>query len=184
MFMGVTGHAFCFAPDAFAPPAKKIDKSTMEKFKTRLRLNFAFFLSNYVLVAALVAVVVGLMHPGMLFSLGIVWGFWMIHYYLISNEVIVAGKNIGSLVSINHRSTALMILTIIVTVWKCFKPALTCIIISGLIIMSHAIMRDPSRVMDRRYAGGSDSDSEEEAEDNSGGSGVMVESPGERGDTV
>jgi hypothetical protein len=179
--MGVTGHAFCFAPDAFAPPAKKIDKSTMEKFKSRLRLNFAFFLSNYVLVAALVAVVVGLMHPGMLFSLGLVWGLWMIHYYLISNEVVVAGKNIGSFISINHRSTALMILTIIVTVWKCLKPALTFMIISSLIILSHAIMRDPSRVMDRRYSG-TDSDSEEE--ENSGGSEVLVEAPSERGDTV
>ena len=146
MFIGFSGHAFCLAPEAFSPPAKKIDKSTYEKIKSRLKLNFAFFLSNYALVAAGVALVVALMHPGMLISTGIVWALWGLHEYLISHELVVFGQNIGSLVSINHRSNGLMVLTVIVIVWQCLFPAITFVAISGLIILSHAIMRDPKHI--------------------------------------
>eukprot|EP00529_Nitzschia_sp_RCC80_P042460 CAMPEP_0113474018 /NCGR_PEP_ID=MMETSP0014_2-20120614/18356_1 /TAXON_ID=2857 /ORGANISM="Nitzschia sp." /LENGTH=43 /DNA_ID=CAMNT_0000366829 /DNA_START=33 /DNA_END=160 /DNA_ORIENTATION=- /assembly_acc=CAM_ASM_000159 len=34
-FLGISGPSFCFAPDAFTPPVKKIDKSSPEKFKSR-----------------------------------------------------------------------------------------------------------------------------------------------------
>ena len=172
MFVGITGNAFCFNAEAFTPPVKKLDKSTPEKIKSRMRLNFAFFLSNYAIVAAGVAVVVALMHPGMLFSVGIVWALWGFHTYLISHEFSLFGHNIGALVSINHRSNALMIITGAVIIWKCLVPAITFVAISGLIILSHAIMRDPSKVVsdanDLRKDDSDDSGNESE---------VLVERP-------
>lgn len=179
MFMGVTGHAFCFAPDAFTPPTKKLDKSTPEKIKSRMKMNFAFFLSNYAVVAALVALVVALMHPGMLFSLGIVWALWSAHTYLISNELVIFNLNIGGLVSINRRSNALMVLTTIVTVWKCLPPAILFVAISGLIILSHAIMRDPSKVMETDNAFKQHDDSDDSGTSDSE---VMVDRPAVRTD--
>ena len=146
MFVGFTGHAFCLAPEAFSPPAKKLDKSTYEKIKSRMKLNFAFFISNYALVASGVGIVVALMHPGMLLSVGAVWSLWMFHSYLISNELIVFGQNIGTLVSITQRSNALMVTTLLVVVWKCLLPAMTFVAIAGLIILSHALMRDPNHI--------------------------------------
>jgi hypothetical protein len=181
MFMGVTGHALCFAPDAFTPPAKKLDKSTLEKIKSRMKTNFAFFLSNYAVVAALVALVVALMHPGMLFSLGIVWVFWSAHTYLISNELVLFGFSIGGLVSINRRSNALMVLTAIVTVWKCLSPVIIFVAISGLIILSHAIMRDPSKVIETDNAFKHRDDSDDSGTSDSE---VMVERPAVRMDVA
>jgi hypothetical protein len=55
----------CFAGGAYTPPIRKFDKASLEKVKSRVSLNFAFFLSNYVLVASMVGLVVALMHPGM-----------------------------------------------------------------------------------------------------------------------
>lgn len=174
MFLGISGHNFCFSPEAFGPPVKKLDKSTPEKFKSRLRLNFSFFLSNYALVAAGVALVIALMHPGMLVSLGFLWGMWTFHTFLISNEVIVFGRNIGTIVSLNHRSALLTAITILIVVWKCLAPTISAIAISGVLIMSHAIMRDPKHI-DTAPTTISRKDSDDEA--TSSDSEVMVERP-------
>jgi hypothetical protein len=179
MFMGVSGTSLCFSPEAFSPPVRKIDKSTLEKFKSRLKLNFAFFLSNYALVAAGVSLVVALMHPGMLIFMAILWGLWASHEFLISNEVVVFGRNIGTIVSITHRSAALMAVTILVIVWKCLVPAITAVAVSGLLIMSHAIMRDPKHIETTNdFRKESNSDDESGPSDSE----VMVERPQVRGD--
>jgi PRA1 family protein len=188
MFLGITGPSFCFSPEAFNPPVKKLDKSTPEKFKSRLKLNFAFFLSNYALVAAGTALIIFLMHPGMLVAMAAVWGLWVLHHYLMSNEVIVFGRNVGTLVSIPHRSNALVVLTTIVIAWKCLIPALTVVTISGLIILTHALLRDPKHIdTTNASASGSSSDyrSHSSDDDDSGGeishdsSEVLVEKPGQ-----
>ena len=185
MFIGISGHAFCFAPEAFSPPAKKLDKSTYEKVKSRIRLNFAFFLSNYALVTAGVGIVVALMHPGMLLAVGLVWSLWGFHNYLISNELVLFGQNIGTLVSITHRSNALIVLTILVVTWKCLLPAITFVAISGLIVFSHALMRDPNHIemsndfQRQKFADDSDDDEGALSE-----SEVLVERPVVRGDVI
>jgi len=178
MFLGITGPSFCFSPAAFNSPVKKIDKSTYEKFRSRLRLNFAFFLSNYALVTTGVALVTALMHPGMVISVILIWGLWALHRFLISNELILFGRNIGTLVSISHRSTALVILTGFVLVWKCLKPTITVISISGIIILTHALLRDPSHVTSGDFHSGSGHHSTSDDDSgNSHDSEVLVESP-------
>lgn len=179
MFLGVSGHNFCFSPEAFGPPVKNLDKSTPEKVKSRLKLNFSFFLSNYALVAGGVALVIALMHPGMLLSLGFLWAMWTFHAFLISNELIVFGRNIGTLISLNHRSALLTAVTFLVVVWMCLVPTIIAIAISGLLILSHAAMRDPKHIdssVDMRR------DSDDEA--NSSDSEVMVERPQIRKDVA
>jgi len=185
MFLGITGPSFCFSQAAFNAPVKKIDKSTYEKFRSRLRLNFAFFLSNYALVTAGVAIVTAFMNPGMVISVGLIWGLWALHKFLVSNELIVFGRNIGTLVSITHRSVALTILTGFVIAWKCLKPTITVISISGIIIMTHALLRDPSHVTSGEYqsvgiagrkSSGSDDDSDENNPDEFE---VLVNTPGQ-----
>jgi len=184
MFFGITGPSFCFSPAAFNPPVKKLDKSTYEKFQSRLRLNFAFFLSNYALLTAGVALVTALMHPGMLIALGLIWGLWALHKFLISNEVIVFGRNIGTLISISQRETILIILTGIVITWKCFKPTITVILISGGLVLVHALLRDPSHVTSGDFQSGngnnsSGSMSDDDSGENSHESEVLVEKPGQ-----
>lgn len=146
IFLGITGPSLCFSPVAFNAPVKKIDKSTFEKFGSRLKVNFAFFLSNYALVTAGVALVTALMNPGMVISVALIWSLWALHNFLISNELIIFGRNIGTLVSISHRSNGLIILTAFVIVWKCLSPTITVISISGVMILVHALLRDPSHV--------------------------------------
>lgn len=178
MFLGITGPSFCFSPEAFNSPVKKLDKSTPEKFKSRLKLNFAFFLSNYALVAAGTALIIFLMHPGMLVAMGLVWGLWALHHFLISNEVIVLGRNVGTLVSISHRSYFLIALTTVVIVWKCLVPAITVVVISGMVILTHALLRDPKHIDTSNsyvYRGNSDDDSG----DSHDSSEVLVEKPGQ-----
>ena len=185
-FMGVTGHAFCFSPEAFTPPIKKLDKSTAEKFRSRLKLNGSYFLSNYALVAALIALTIALMHPGMLLSILTLWILWSFHTFLISNEVIVFGRNVGSLVSITHRSSFLTALTVIVIVFKCLKPAITAVAISSLLIFAHAIMRDPKHISESssnfHSPHSKDSDDEDSGGSDNSGSEVLVERPQVRKD--
>lgn len=172
-FLGVSGNNLCFSPEAFAPPTSRLlDKSTPEKFKSRLKLNISFFLSNYVLVASGVSLVIALMHVGMLLFLGFLYGMWAFHSFLISNEVIVFGRNIGTIISLNHRSALLTAITILVVVWKCLVPTITAIAISGILILSHAIMRDPKHI-DTSVILRKDSDDEGTSSDSE----VMVERP-------
>jgi len=183
MFLGITGPSFCFSPVAFNAPVRKFDKSTYEKFQSRLKLNFAFFLSNYALVTAGVALVTALMHPGMVILVGLIWGLWALHHFLISNELILFGRNVGTLISISQRSTILMVLTAIVIIWKCLKPTIIVIAISGGLILVHALLRDPSHVTSGDFRDGSGSSSRSSSDDesvqNSHASEVLVERPGQ-----
>jgi hypothetical protein len=144
-----------------------------------------FFLSNYTLVAVGVSLVVALMHPVRLIFKVILWGLWASHEFLISNEVVMFGRNIGTIVSITHRSAALTAVTILVIVWKCLVPAITAVAVSGLLIMSHAVMRDPKHIEttnDFRKESNKESDSDEEGGPSD--SEVMVKRPQVRGDVL
>ena len=149
-------------------------------------MNVAFFLSNYAVVTAGVACVVCLLHPGMLFSLGLLWALWAGHNFLISNEVVVGGKNLGTIVSIQNRSTILAFVTIVVITWKCLVPAISVVVISGIIIMTHAVLRDPKQIDHLSSTsssggyrrGGSDHDDSDDSGEQSQGSGVLVDPPG------
>jgi hypothetical protein len=176
MFLGLSGHAFCLSPGAFAPPTRHVDKTMFEKIRSRITLNFAFFLSNYALVAFGVAVVVALSHPGMLLFVGGVWALWMLHSFLIDHELIVFGTNVGMILSISKRSTILCILTVIVIVWKCLIPVVSFALISGIIILSHALMRDPKQIESSSEFRGSEDSDEDTVDDDR----VLVE----RGDVI
>jgi hypothetical protein len=147
MFLGLNpGAGFCLSPLAFTPPVKKMDKGTPEKIKSRVRLNFAFFLTNYVLVAAMTGLVVALMHPGMVFFLALVYGLWTLHAFLIRNQVDVFGINVSSLLTVQQRFYVLFTITTIVILWKALVPTIMFAAISGLIILSHAFLRDPKHI--------------------------------------
>eukprot|EP00934_Nitzschia_sp_Nitz4_P008374 Nitzschia sp. Nitz4//scaffold121_size67750//60637//61440//NITZ4_006076-RA/size67750-augustus-gene-0.125-mRNA-1//1//CDS//3329534375//8364//frame0 len=158
MFLGISGHNLCFSPEAFAPPVKKLDKTSVEKFQSRLKLNFSFFLSNYALVAFGVSLVIALLHPGMLLSLGFLWAMWSFHNFLISNEVIVFGTNVGTILSITHRSALLTAVTFLIVVWMCLVPTIMATAISGVIIFTHAILRDPKHIDTKDAASFDDDD--------------------------
>jgi hypothetical protein len=181
MFLGVNPVGFCLSVGAFTPPVKKLDKTTPEKISSRIKLNFAFFLSNYALVAAMVGIVVALMHPGMLFFMGIVLGLWSLHSFMIRHELVVFGFNLGTLLTIQQRFYGLFVITTLVVVWKCLKPTLYFSVISGLIIFSHAFLRDPKHIESSasNLFGAQDSDEEEDVEGagsgGSDGSEVLVE---------
>eukprot|EP00591_Stephanopyxis_turris_P011221 CAMPEP_0195526272 /NCGR_PEP_ID=MMETSP0794_2-20130614/27232_1 /TAXON_ID=515487 /ORGANISM="Stephanopyxis turris, Strain CCMP 815" /LENGTH=230 /DNA_ID=CAMNT_0040656917 /DNA_START=181 /DNA_END=873 /DNA_ORIENTATION=+ len=148
LFLGVTGSAFCFSPTAFTPPSKHIDKTFIEKFRARLTLNFKFFLSNYALVTAGVAVVVALMNPSMLLYVGVVCVLWWLHNFTLVNKIplVVAGKDMGSFLTPFNRTAILAILTVLVIVSKCLLPIMSVLVISAFIILFHATMRDPKDV--------------------------------------
>ncbi|CAJ1961047.1 unnamed protein product [Cylindrotheca closterium] len=177
VFLGITGQTIGFSPGAFTSPVRKFDKSTAEKLKSRIKLNLSFFLSNYALVFAGVALVVVMMHPRIIFSIVTLWGLWSFHEFLISNEVIVFGRNIGTLVSISHRSTALTLISFVVIVSMCLRPAITVIALSGILVMAHALLRDPNHLEMPNAHGRRGVDDDDEGGYTSGGSGVIVDRP-------
>mmetsp|Transcript_23621 Transcript_23621/g.57922 ORF Transcript_23621/g.57922 Transcript_23621/m.57922 type:complete len:234 (-) Transcript_23621:354-1055(-) len=178
IFLGITGQTLCFAPGAFTRPVRKFDKTSAEKLKSRVKLNLSFFLSNYALVFAGVALVVAMMHPRMIFSVVTLWGLWSFHTFLISNEVILFGRNIGILVSISHRATALTMISFVVIVLMCLRPAVTVISLSGILVTTHALLRDPNHMeMPNGYGRRDVDDDEDEGGYTSGGSGVLVDRP-------
>lgn len=172
MFLGVNQtKGLCLSVDAFTPPIRKLDKSSPEKIKNRVQLNFAFFLSNYVLVAAMVALVVALMHPSMLFFVAMVYGLWSFHSFLIRNELEFFGIQVHSLLSIQQRFYLLFVITTIVVVFHCLMPALFFLLISSLLIVSHALLRDPKHIESDSYMsitpeGSREDDAEHDVEGN------------------
>lgn len=178
LFLGL-GTGGCLSAQAFTPPVRKMDKGTPEKIRSRVKLNFAFFLSNYVLLAAMTAIVVALMHPGMVFFLALVYGLWKLHAFLIRNQLIVFGIQVHALLTVQQRFYMLFTITTLVVFWKCLAPTVIFMAISSLMIISHALLRDPKDVesFGNEHLD-SDDDDIEGGGDNSSGSEVFVERPG------
>lgn len=184
VFLGVHPVGMCVSVGAFTPPVKNIDKGAPEKVKSRMKLNFAYFLSNYVLVAAMVALVVALMHPGMLLFVGIVWALWGLHSFLLRNELVLFGIQVQNILTVQQRFYLLFTLTTLVVIWKCLMPTIFFLTISSFIIVSHALLRDPKNI--EATVGESDEDDDEEGlqtgSGGSSGSEVLVDKP--RGDVI
>jgi len=166
LFLGITGPAFCLSSDAFNPPSRHLDKTAPEKLWARLRLNFAFFLTNYALVFFGTAVVVSLMHPGMILYVAIVCGLWWFHSFTLNNDIplVAFGRDLGDVFTPERRSSFLVMLSVIVGLGKCLMPTIIVILISGFIIITHAVLRDPKHIESSRNfgsRGSADSDSDE-----------------------
>ena len=146
VFLGVNPVGFCLSPGAFTPPVKKVDKASPEKIRSRIQLNIAYFLSNYALMAAMTAVVVSLMHPSMLLFLGIVYGLWSLHSYMIRHEAVVFGIPLHTLLTVQQRFYGLFVITALVVILKCLVPALIFVAISSVLILGHAALRDPKHI--------------------------------------
>ena len=152
VFLGLNHNAgYCLSPTAFTPPVKLstnklVDKSAPEKIKSRVQLNFAYFISNYALLAIMTAVVIALMHPGMVLFVGIVYLLWKGHQFLINHPLIVFGVEVHALLSIKQRFYFLFIMTSVVVVWKCLAPTIFFLSISSFLIITHSLLRDPKDV--------------------------------------
>lgn len=180
MFLGITGPSFCFSPEAFNPPSKKLDKSTGEKIKNRLKLNFSFFISNYAFITVGTSIVVALMNTEMILYVALVSTFWWFHTFTLQNRIpiTIGGKNLDGWVSVRTRSNILMAMTIIVVIFYCLVPVLSMISISGILILAHALLRDPKHIESSSvFRRGSESDDENEDDVDTDGSGseVMVD---------
>lgn len=145
-FLGISAANGCFAPEAYGAPVKHLDKSTMEKIKSRVSLNLAYFLTNYVLVVFLVATVVALMHPGMILFVGVLYGLWTAHTAWGYKELLLFGVELHRYLTFPMRFKILTALTLVVVVWKCWWPMIHAIIISTFLIASHALLRDPKQL--------------------------------------
>jgi len=174
LFLGVTGPNLCISADAFSPPftfKRQTDKSSLEKFLSRLSRNLNFFATNYVFVALCTVLVVALMHPRMLLYVGITWGAWWLHTITVRQDLrlVVMEKDLNEVLTPKRRSWVLTAWTIWVAIAHCVRPSMKGLAISGGLILFHAIMRDPSKlagdiVKTRSLSGagaGSDSDGSE-----------------------
>ena len=169
LFLGVNGpSAFCFSPTAYATPTRHLDKTTPEKVSHRLSVNFSFFLSNYALLTAGVGIVVSLLNPGMLFSVGLLWSLWWLHQRTITlgkDIPKLMGKDINEIITVESRSTLLKILTILVIIFECLGPFLSMVFISGFLVLVHAFLRDPKDVMASKYGSAAYARSRADSED-------------------
>lgn len=153
VFLGISGPSFCFAPDAFTPPSKKFDKNTAEKISQRVSLNFNYFISNYAMIFVGTCVIVVLMHPGMIIYSTLVYALWNVHNSMIDNNTkfVVLEKNLGEYITVESRTRILYLITGWVIASKCFKPFLTVLVLTSLLVFSHAFMRDPKHIDSHRF---------------------------------
>lgn len=187
VFLGIEPN-MCLSMGAFTPPAQKV-QGAPEKVKSRLSLNLAYFVTNYALLTTIIAITVALMHPGMVVFVGVVWGLWTLHAFLIRNQVMLFGRvAVHDFLTVQQRFYLLSVITAWVVVWKCLKPTLIVVAISGSFIVTHAFLRDPKHIeaSHARKNGSSGNNSDEEEEEfrnyassggNSVGSEVLVERP-------
>lgn len=176
IFLGISGPSFCLAPDAFTPPSKHMDKYTAEKVKNRIELNFAYFISNYALIAAGTATVVILMHPKMIIYSGIVYSLWKLHTVAVEKNIplVVGGKDIGQYLTVEIRTKLLYAITLWVVAIYCLRPFLLATVLTFLMIAAHAVMRDPKQIEGSRSMS-SYKDADSDDENDSSGSEVMVD---------
>jgi len=148
VFLGITGPAFCFASNAFTPPTTHWDKYTTEKVQQRIKLNFAYFLTNYALIASGTSVVITLLHPIMIMFIGIMFLLWKIHDVIVQHDIPieVLGIDLGQHLSVVNRTRILYAVTGAVVIIFCLIPFLMTITISGFLVTSHAVMRDPKQI--------------------------------------
>ena len=194
IFFGITststGPSFCLAPDAFTPPSKhmRIDKHTAEKVKQRVDLNFAYFMTNYALIAAGTTVVVILMHPKMIIYSAVVLSLWKIHNVVVEHNIplVVMGNDVGRYpyLTVEVRTKLLYGITLWVVVVYCLRPFLLATGLTTLMVAAHAMMRDPKQLEGTRYTSITSSSSSAAAavssykdidSDDSSGSEVIVE---------
>lgn len=117
---------------------------TATSVSSRIKANCDYFLSNYVLVATMVAMVVSIMKIEMLFAIAIVYGLWMLHGYLIQHSVVVGGIQIHALLTVQQRFYLVFAISVVAIMWECLVPALTMVAVSTLLILSHAVLRTPT----------------------------------------
>mmetsp|Transcript_3141 Transcript_3141/g.4580 ORF Transcript_3141/g.4580 Transcript_3141/m.4580 type:complete len:259 (+) Transcript_3141:171-947(+) len=191
VFLGISGPSLCFAPNAFTPPSKKLDKNTAEKVSQRITLNFSYFLSNYAMIFIGTCIIVTLMHPAMIIYSSVVYFLWKGHKIMVENQtpLVVGGKDVGQYVTVELRTRILYIITAWVVVAYCFRPFMIVVNLTGLLVMFHAFMRDPKHIdsfnspsslmlpsgLGRQYGDESSLNSSSGDEGDSSGSEVVVE---------
>lgn len=187
VFFGIIGPSICFSPQAFGTPSKKLDKTTFEKVWSRLSLNFAYFLSNYVMIFFGVCVVVSLTYTDMIFYLALTSACWWFHLATKRNHIPITlfGKNLDDYISMHSRTKILWTFTGFVVMFYCLLPFFTMVSVSSVLVLTHALFRDPKHIDVASssmftYYHDEDDDSDYEEDDNSGDSSreseVLVES--------
>jgi hypothetical protein len=163
-----------------------MDKNTLEKVKQRVGLNTAYFLTNYALIASGTCVVVVLLHPKMIFYSIIMYLLWKAHNVMVNDHIplVVMGKDIGQYVTVEVRTKILYVFTLWVVVLYCLKPFLLATGLTCLMVISHALLRDPKQIETGRSMSyykdnDSDNDIDNDENDDSSGSEVIVEKMGE-----
>lgn len=117
---------------------------TLRSIPSRIQSNVDFFLSNYVLCGVMVATVVSLMHVEMIVTLAGVYGLWMLHSYLIQHSVVIFNIPIHAVLTVQQRFYVLFCISAIAIIWVCMVPAMICMGISAVLILGHAILRNPN----------------------------------------
>lgn len=137
---------------AFTPPSLT-GADSMTKIKQRVKENWTFFLSNYALVAAMTAIVVLLMHPSVVITLAMLYGLWWVHGYLIVKELTFLSVPIHAILTVQQRFYLLFGISAVVIIWTCLVPAVIFVVISGIIIFSHAAVRDTTHLHEASQRG-------------------------------
>lgn len=161
IFLGITSN-HCMSVDAFTSPLSSgrsssnnnntdnnnvaKSKAAMDLIKTRLSTNLSYYMSNYALIVMIVSFIIALLNPAMLLSLGVLWGLWTFHTFLLHNDLIIFGYNLASILTISQRHSILSALTFLVIVFRCMSFAKSVIAISSLIIFSHMLLRDSKHI--------------------------------------
>jgi PRA1 family protein len=151
---------------AFTPPPTGSD--AMTSIKARVRDNLTFFLSNYALVALMTALVVLLMHPPVVITLTALYAMWWFHGYLIVNELSLFRVPLQSVLTVQQRFYLLFGISVVVIVWTCFLPTIVFVLISGIIILCHAALRDTSHLREASQRGNKTRGTEEEVNESEG----------------
>jgi PRA1 family protein len=131
---------------AFVQPSLSGSGAAMPQMKARVNDNLKFFLSNYAMVAAMTALVVLLMHPSVVITLTLIYTLWWLHGYLIVNELTVFTVQVHSVLTVQQRFYLLFGISAVVIVWTCFVPTIIFTVISSIIILCHAALRDTAHL--------------------------------------
>ena len=145
---------------SFTPPLA--GNNTADLVKSRIHDNCIYFVSNYCLIAVIVALVVALMHPRVIISAALVYLLWMLHGLLIKKNIKVGQVSLQSVMTVQQRFYLFFSLSFVIVVWECLVPALIFGLITSIICLTHAALRDTTHLHEASERGNRQRDLESE----------------------
>jgi hypothetical protein len=144
LFLGLTPNT-CLSPTAYALPSSAL------ALRSNVTSNLGFFLTNYILILLLNALIISLSHPLMLLMCTLVSLLWYLHRITVNLRL---PPSLEPHITPFRRTCVLLVVTVYVFLYYCLVPMMATVGVTGFITMAHATGRNAGDIKSKTGKGG------------------------------